>query len=51
MNIFSESFAFRLLAGMGVMTLTLPLVGQHAANYLRRLPDDVLRLARLLAGG
>jgi flagellar biosynthesis protein FliR len=50
-NIFVESFAFRILTGLGVFGLTLHLMSEHLANYLRRLPDDLLRVAQLLAGG
>ena len=51
MNIFIESLAFRILAGLMVFGLTLNLMAQHIANYLRRLPEDVLRVAQLLGGG
>ncbi|MEY2410408.1 MAG: flagellar biosynthesis protein FliR [Verrucomicrobiota bacterium] len=53
MNIFVESLAFRILAGLMVFGLTLNLMAQHIVNYLRRLPEDVLRVAQLLgaAGG
>jgi flagellar biosynthetic protein FliR len=48
MNVFVESFSFRALAGLAVFGLTLNLMAQHAVNYLRRLPEDVLRLSQLL---
>ena len=48
MNVFTESFAFRALAGLTVFGLTLNLMAQHILNYLRRLPEDVLRVAQLL---
>lgn len=48
MNVFSESFAFRILAGLMVFGLSLNLMAQHISNYLRRLPDDFLRVAQLL---
>jgi flagellar biosynthetic protein FliR len=51
MNIFAESFAFRILAGLGVFGLTLNMMGQHIVNYLRRLPEDLLRIAQLLRAG
>jgi flagellar biosynthetic protein FliR len=51
MNVFAESFSFRILAGLLVFGMTLNLMAQHAANYLRRIPDDVLRVARLLSPG
>jgi flagellar biosynthetic protein FliR len=51
MNVFGESFAFRILAGLTVFGLTLNLMAQHISNYLRRLPEDVLRVAQLLGAG
>jgi flagellar biosynthetic protein FliR len=48
MNVFTESFAFRALAGLTVFGLTLNLMAQHIMNFLRRLPEDVLRVAQLL---
>ncbi len=50
MNVFSESFAVRILAGLTVFGLSLQLMAQHMLNYLRRLPDDILRVAQLLSG-
>jgi flagellar biosynthetic protein FliR len=46
MNVFAENFSVRLLAGMIVFGLTCQLLAQHIANYLGRLPDDVLRVAQ-----
>jgi flagellar biosynthetic protein FliR len=51
MNVFSESFGFRTLAGLAVFGLTLSLMSQHIINQLRHLPEDVLRIAQLLAAG
>lgn len=48
MNVFVESFSFRALAGLAVFGLTLNLIAQHAVNYLRRLPEDLLKVAQLL---
>ncbi|MFM1770082.1 MAG: hypothetical protein RJA22_2611 [Verrucomicrobiota bacterium] len=48
MNVLVESFSFRAVAGLAVFGFSLSLVAQHAANYLRRLPEDVLRVAQLL---
>ena len=50
MNVFSESFAVRIIAGLSVFGLSLQLMAQHMLNYLRRLPDDILRVAQLLSG-
>jgi len=49
MNVFSESFAFRIMAGMFVFAATLPLMGQHIANALRRIPDDMMLVAHWLS--
>jgi len=48
MNVFGESFAVRPLVGLSVLGLTLQLMSEHIVNYLRRLPEDVLRVAQLL---
>jgi flagellar biosynthesis protein FliR len=50
MNVFAESFAFRTLGGLAVFGMTVNLMSQHIVNYLRRLPEDVLRVAQLMAG-
>jgi flagellar biosynthesis protein FliR len=50
MNVFAESFALRILAGLSVMGLTCQLMARHIINYLNRLPEDMLVLARMLAG-
>jgi flagellar biosynthesis protein FliR len=51
MNTFAESFSVRCLAGLAVFGLTCHLMAQQLENYLRRLPDDVLRIAHLLGAG
>jgi flagellar biosynthetic protein FliR len=48
MNVFHESFTVRTLAGMTVFGLTLDLMAERIANYLRRLPEDMLQVAQLL---
>ncbi|MCS7091255.1 MAG: flagellar biosynthetic protein FliR [Verrucomicrobiota bacterium] len=50
MNVFAESFAFRIAGGLLVFALTLHLTAQYVFNYLHRLPDDLLIMARLLQG-
>jgi flagellar biosynthetic protein FliR len=50
MNVFSESFPFRIMAGLTVFGLSLNLMAQHISNYLSRLPQDFLRVAQLLGG-
>jgi flagellar biosynthesis protein FliR len=50
MNIFSEMFGFRIVAGMIVLGFTLQLTAQYVANYLNRLPDDLLNVAQMLGG-
>jgi len=51
MNVFVESFSVRSMAGMAVFGFTCHLMAQHLENYLRQLPDDLLKIARLLASG
>jgi flagellar biosynthetic protein FliR len=48
MNVFGEAFAVRPLVGLTVFGLTLELMSEHIVNYLRRLPEDMLRVAQLL---
>ncbi len=48
MNVFTESFSIRILAGLSVLGLTTHLLATHIANALRRLPEDLLRVAQLL---
>jgi flagellar biosynthetic protein FliR len=48
MNVFAESFSFRILVGLTVFGLTMQLMSQHITNYLWRLPEDMLRVAQLL---
>jgi len=51
MNVFTESFSFRIVGGLLVFGFTLQLTAQHVLNYLRRLPEDLLVVAQMLAGG
>jgi flagellar biosynthetic protein FliR len=50
MNVFSEMFGFRIVGGLIVFGLTLQLSAQYVANYLNRLPDDLLSIAQMLEG-
>jgi flagellar biosynthesis protein FliR len=51
MNVFAESFPVRIFAGLAVFGLTCHLMAQHIENYLRRIPEDIIRVAQLLAAG
>ncbi len=51
MNVFTESFVVRTLAGLTVFGLTIQLMAQHITNYLGHLPEDMLRVAQLLGNG
>jgi len=51
MNVFSESFPVRTMSCLIIFGLSLNLMAQHLLNELRRLPDDVLQVARILGGG
>lgn len=48
MNVFTESFAVRSLAGLLVLGIAMPLMAQHIVNHLGQLPEDILRLVYLL---
>jgi flagellar biosynthetic protein FliR len=50
MNVFSESFPVRTLVGLVTFGLTCSFMAQHIANYLRRLPEDMLNVAKLAGG-
>jgi flagellar biosynthesis protein FliR len=48
MNVFSESFPVRSIAGLSVFGLTCNLLAQHVLNYLHRIPEDFIRVAQML---
>ncbi len=48
MNVFQENITVKTLAGMGVFGVTMQMMSQHLMNFLRALPEDVLRVAQLL---
>jgi flagellar biosynthetic protein FliR len=50
MNVFSEMFGFRIVAGLVVFGFTLQLSAQYVVNYLNRLPEDLLSVAQMLGG-
>jgi len=50
MNVLAESFGIRIAGGLIVFGFTLQITAQYIANYLQRLPDDLLGLAQLLGG-
>ena len=50
MNVFAESFGFRIVGGLIVFGFTLQLAAQHVSNCLNRLPDDLLAVAQMLGG-
>lgn len=50
MNVFAESFGVRIAGGLIVLGFTLQIAAQYIANYLHRLPDDLLGLAQFLRG-
>ncbi len=51
MNVFAESFPVRCLVGLTVFGLTCGLMGEHIQNWLRAVPEDIVRVTRLLAAG
>ena len=50
MNVFSESFPVRTIAGLAVFGFTCNLLAQHIVNHLNRIPEDFLRVAEALGG-
>jgi flagellar biosynthetic protein FliR len=50
MNVFGESMGIRICAGLIVFGFTMQLTAQRVANYLHRLPDDLLAVAQMLGG-
>ena len=48
MNVFSESFPVRSIAGLAVFGLTCNLLAQHIVNHLNRIPEDFIRVAQML---
>jgi flagellar biosynthetic protein FliR len=48
MNVFSESFPVRSVAGLAVFGLTCNLLAQHIVNHLNRIPEDFIRVAQML---
>lgn len=51
MNVFSESFPVRTMSCLIIFGLSLNLMAQHILNELRRIPDDMIRVAEMLHGG
>ncbi len=51
MNVFAESFGVRIAGGLIVFGFTLNIAAQYIANYLHRLPDDLLSFGKILNGG
>jgi flagellar biosynthetic protein FliR len=50
MNVFGESFPVRTTAGLAVFGLTCTLTAQHIVNHLNRIPEDFIRVAKMLGG-
>ncbi len=51
MNIFAESFSMRIACGLAVFAFTMEISAQHILNGLRRLPEDMMRVAQFLGVG
>ncbi len=50
MNVFGESFGFKIAAGLVVFGFTLQLTAQYVANYLGRVPEDLMSFGHLIGG-
>lgn len=48
MSVFGESFAIRVLVGLVVFGWTMETMALHLLNLLRRLPEDMMRVAQYL---
>lgn len=48
MNVFAESMPVRMAVGMFVFGMSFGFIGDHAANFLKRIPDDFVRVAQHL---
>jgi flagellar biosynthesis protein FliR len=48
MNVFSESMPIRVLSGLFILAMSMRFIGDHTANFLRRIPDDFVRIAQIL---
>jgi flagellar biosynthesis protein FliR len=50
MNVFFLSFTVRIMAGLAIFGVSVRLGAQLIADSLRRLPEDILGIARVLGG-
>jgi flagellar biosynthetic protein FliR len=50
MNVFTEMFGFKVVAVLVVLGFTFQLAAQYVANYLNRLPEDLLVVSQLIGG-
>jgi flagellar biosynthetic protein FliR len=47
-NVFFESFSVRIFAGLIVLGMSCQLMAIHLVNFLGHVPEDLLKVARLL---
>lgn len=50
LNVFTDSFAIRILTGLSVFGMTVFLTAEHISNLLRRLPEDLAKVSSLIGG-
>jgi flagellar biosynthetic protein FliR len=50
MSVFTEMFGIKVVGALVVLGFTLQLAAQYVANYLNRLPEDLLAVAQMLGG-
>ena len=48
MNVFSESFSVRIIAGLIMLGITCDLMADQISNYLRGIPADMVQAMKLL---
>ena len=49
-SVFSESFAIRLICGIGVFGATIAVMAEYIANFIRTIPNSLVITARIFAG-
>jgi flagellar biosynthetic protein FliR len=50
MNVFAESFSFRILSGLIVFGMTIDVMAEHIVQFIRGIPLDLMKAANGLAG-
>ena len=51
MNVFTESMPIRTAGGLAILGLSISFIGDTSGNFIKRIPDDMLNVAKILGGG